>query len=571
MTDRDKLHEVSAALGSLKADVDAYLTTDPPDPPLDPVDEVGEFVLLPENIGPLSSCQPNGFKHQSELWTWQTLVPASNGGKVYDGPREQPRINDQAEACVYVPPVGRVIFYRIEIFDPSHQHSFTDVAEMKKWVPAYRPRIPEPVPCQIEWTGYDGTFHKHEFPTFAEFVAFIAAFVPEPPPPVENPDPDVLPFTGQRRWREIWPTWTPENSLSFAPAGWLTGEGFKEPRAFVEANWWDTGHQAGKEHEGDLDHARHLHIGAAVPRVVSGIFDIFARIRTFHWNEAKLAGITGMSFEMPGSRQMMPCPISQTNDDPVCIIRLPLTEHIHDICVPIRIDTTNCLTDGWCLFVVGVDIQRNDGVHHLVNFKVPVYVQNGNPRKDSGGTGFVQSTGWMTEYVTDPVTGAEKELNTFGYLSTNCLTSEVNGIKGPKRFLPDPHTEYVFRCSTGTGRFPLDMLVTKNPNFHLHPVAPREDPNYMGQVLVDELSVIGSKVNVRVPNPELAVGDRIVCRVSDRKPVGYHFVTLADGTRRVMSAQSVLPDGAVIDTDNPIVLKDPNGAVATVLAITMGA
>src|SRR5688500_2623930 len=73
------------------------------------------------------------------------------------------------------------------------------------------------------------------------------------------------------RYIEAWPA--DAASLPRQPkACWLTGDDcYPEPRNFIEAQW----------HEspiGDLDRARHIHLGAALPRIVRGVVRVDLRV-----------------------------------------------------------------------------------------------------------------------------------------------------------------------------------------------------------------------------------------------------------------------------------------------------
>lgn len=544
MTDRELLI-------AIRDQIDAHLAP----PPVDCV--LGEWRL--SEAGPYSTCQPDSFQHRSETWVRDVLVEPAHGG-VACGPTLETRIGTQS--CVYVPPSGGVIVYTVQIGD--HTHYFTDVAEMQVWVPRFVPPsdAPQDPPCSIEWRSYDGSMKRFTFETFSAFKVYVAGFVAEPAPP---PDPGALAFPGQAKWREVWPTYN-ASDVSQAPAGWVSGAEYPERRAFVEGQWWFSP-------IGDINRSRHVHVGAAIPCGMRGVVEIDVRIRLFHWHEMPgvvMQGLYSVGVDEPGVARMVPAPISEPNPGTV---NVPITGHIQDLWIPVRFDTRGAATDGWKSLTFRVDLFRQtDGVHHLVTLRVPVYLDNGGGRQVTNTAGTLMASGWMTEFVTDPVTGKRWELNNFGYIEPSLLMWDpANTAKDwpVRRFIDDPATFWSVRGSTGTNLWPIELLVTKNPDFHLHPnfSDPAQVAAFEGQVLVREKVLTGSKQTTKIDMGTFLVGDRLVLRLSDRKKPNYAWVVNPTTGERYPKR---LATGEVVPDEDRFLTADPDSVAATVLVVVLG-
>lgn len=509
-----------------------------------------------QSAGPWSSCQPDGTQHRSEVWV--------------RGMETETRVGHQP--CVYVPPSGGVISYRVEMFDGPgriHTHFFTEVSEMKSWIAAW---TGPDGPASLFYRDYDRVDHVETHATLTAFKAFIAGFVP-PVPPIITPVPGELTFPGQASWRDVWPDYNPLD-LSQAPGGLTTGDGFSEPRAFAEGQWWFSP-------TGLIRNMRHVHCGAAVPKKARGVFDIFVRLRSFHWHEMPgvvLRGLYSFGIFEPGVRVMAPAPLSERLP---AIINTPAAQHLTDVWIPIRIDSRGSVTDGWKALVLRAQLVRPakpgfDQIDHLVTVRIPIYLDNGGGREvtKGGDSGSFMCSGWMTEWLRDPLSDMKQEINNFGYVEPSIFRWDPanTGPDAPefnvKRFVDDPETFWTVR---GSGLMPLDLVVTKNPDFHLHPKydgTPEDNAlitKFNGQVMVDK-SIASSKLGTtKVSAAGFVSGDRMVTRILDMKSPRYEYVTQADGSRKLVR----LIEGQETAGGTPVPTHDPPSSAGSLLVVTL--
>lgn len=523
-------------------------------PLVDTETETRPTTLTLQTFGPWSACQPDNTQHRSEIW--------SNGVVTESRVGHQP--------CVYVPPSTGVISYKVEMFDgPNrvHTHFFTDVAEMKSWIAGW---AGPDGPATLFYRDYDRVGHVDTHATLAAFKAFIAAFV-APIPPVVEPPVGELPFPGQARWREVWPNYDPLD-LSQAPAGLTSGEGFPEPRAFAEGQWWFSP-------TGDIKHMRHVHCGAAVPKTARGIFDIFVRLRSFHWHEMPdvvLRGLYSFGIFEPGVRVMAPAPLSEKLP---AVINTPASQHLTDVWIPIRIDSRGAVTDGWKALTLRAQLVRPakpgfDQIDHLITVRVPIYLDNGGGREvtKGGDSGSFMCSGWMTEWLHDPISGMKQEINNFGYVEPSIFRwnpADTAAEFNVKRFMDDPETFWTVR---GSGLMPIDMMVTKNPDFHLHPKfdgTPADNAlvaKFNGQVMVEKRIASSKLGTTKILADGFVAGDRLVVRFLDTKSPRYEYVTQEDSTRKLVR----LTEGQDTAGGTPVPTHDPSSIAGSVLVVTMG-
>ena len=325
----------------------------------------------------------------------------------------------------------------------------------------------------------------------ALFVVVVAlAAHGQTPPPRE-----ALAFS--TNWRDLWPSWTP---AATPPAGWETCEGYPERRNFIEAQWHDA---AG----GDLEHARHLHIGGCFPEKARGVFQIDLRIMTFHWGDSILNGLRkNPCRNCDGLKRVAPSPVRA---DLFGAFRMPLKDHIHKVWLPVRYDTRGMPKGGNHLMEFDADIQRADGGHHLVRLQVPLFFDPTGTTDTTGlvpGAGTFGAEGWTTLAENGVV------ISPFGY-----LRAEVHNWKSQDpayrmpRFEGETVPEWRFRPVENVAGRLNQGAVFMNPDLHQHP------PFYGAVLLPDTAKATKKQVFVvRPPWPQ--AGDRFVFRSSDQTP-----------------------------------------------------
>lgn len=297
-------------------------------------------------------------------------------------------------------------------------------------------------------------------------------------------------------WQEVWPGYDAATSAAQAPAGWEDCSGYPERRNFLEAQWHDAA-------SGNLDEARHLHIGACIPEQVSGIFQIDWRIVTFHWSDATFLGIRKNPIRTgDGIVKLMPAPYSARLPGSV---RVPLTEHMHKLWLPVRYDTRKMLTDGAKLMECDVDIQRKDGVHHLVRIQIPLTFVNGEGRSVvNSGAGYYAVESWMTKVV-DGV-----EVSPFGYLRGELFNFLSGTTYKPRRFESQSETAYYWRAKSNKAARTITAMAVVDPDLHQHP------PFYGTVVLPDTKAPAASTIFSVFPT--LHAGNRLMFRSADQTP-----------------------------------------------------
>jgi hypothetical protein len=262
--------------------------------------------------------------------------------------------------------------------------------------------------------------------------------------------------------------------------GWVTGDGYPEPRNFIEAQW----HEA---HDGNLDKARHIHLGAAMPRIVKGMVRLDLRVQHFHFQGATFDSIRKVVVRTPQYvAKVMPAP---KNPEKMGLFQIPITEHLQQTYVPVDLDFRSVLEDGWFLMEIDASTRRADGRTVNVRLQTKIYVANNGTLPDTIVNHAAVET-WLS------TTALLR--NTFGYLRV-----EANGLR---RFESDPLVEPAVKVK---GRLDQEhsLLAAINPDLHQHP------PSY-GQVTVDQYvdPVTPKKEPLRLFGLALSPGDGLLLR-----------------------------------------------------------
>ena len=270
------------------------------------------------------------------------------------------------------------------------------------------------------------------------------------------------------------------STTTATPSGWLTGEGYPEPRNFIEAQW----HEAS---DGNLDRARHIHLGAAMPRIVKGRVRLDVRVQHFHFQGGTFDSIRKVVVRTPQYvTKVMPAPKKPTK---MGLFQIAITEHLQQTYVPVDLDFRSVLEDGWFLMEIDASTRRPDGRMVNVRLQTKIYVANNGTRPDR----IVNHAAVETWLSTTAVFR-----NTFGYLRV-----EANGLR---RFTSDPVIEPTVKVK---GRLDQEhtLLATVNPDLHRHP------PAY-GQVMIDQYvaAVTPKKAPLRLFAPALSPGDGLLLR-----------------------------------------------------------
>lgn len=321
-------------------------------------------------------------------------------------------------------------------------------------------------------------------------------YVPPPPPP--PPPPTSLPFSVN--WRDLWPDWTP---ASLPPQGsWASyeaGQGYAEPRVWHEAQWHDAA-------DGNLEHARHLHVGAWIPKVVTGVFQIDLRILTFHWNGVTMNGLR--KNPVRGATGLLKVAPSPVRSDLLGEFRLPLTDHMHKVWLPIRYDPRQMTASGTFGIEFDVDIQRPDNIHHLARLLTFIGFDPQNTGAVTGDGGSVAAEGWMSAF--DPVTGAEQ--NVFGYVHTEVQNwANIPPDYRAPRYETSKYDYFRFKPGVLDPGNVTKGLAMRNPDLHQH-------PPFYGDVLLPEADSLVAKAIWVTPGRPLKAGDRYVFRTSAQAP-----------------------------------------------------
>ena len=264
------------------------------------------------------------------------------------------------------------------------------------------------------------------------------------------------------------------------PDGWLTGEGYPEPRNFIEAQW----HEAS---DGNLDKARHIHLGAAMPRIVKGLVHLDLRVQHFHFEGGMFESIRKVVVRTPQHvSKVLPAPKKPKK---MGLYQISITRHLQETYVPLLLDFRSVQEDGWYLMEVDASTRRPDGRTINVRLQTKVYVAN-NGTIPEAIVNHVAVETWLSSNAVFP--------NTFGY-----LRAEATDVR---RFESDPPIEPIIRLK---GRLDQDhiLLATINPDLHQHP------PAY-GHVMIEQYvaAVTPKKAPLKLFAPALSVGDRLLLR-----------------------------------------------------------
>lgn len=470
MTDQEKLAQVSASLGALKADIDAHLT-----PATTPIDEVVERVLVSSEL--LGECQPNNFKHAIETYEYRTVSPASNGGKTYDGPRTETVINDQAEPCVYVAPTG-VIRYFVEI--GNHDHSFIDVQAMKDWMLVSGKNVAvaeggDP-PCRLDYEVISGP-KSFTFPTFTQFAAFIVTFVQTEAPPSNEPKDGPAPPEG----------WTDNLCLPVI---------HPEVRVYSSFQW-----HFNKSLLHDLDNidTAHMHAECCIPvpgQHVGGLLKLDLKPVFFHMQGFLFREMQVKSFD-PGAKVV--------SIEKYYFNRI-IEQHVqNDWYVPAVIDMSGTTTTKGPSFRVDVLATRTTEAgreDHTLFFEV----YDGN---------------WLAtgRKIFKPTGGIEKTV--LPYLGARLMHRDVRNPNStdpwPTPFAATDQGEWQIAPD---GPVPLTFRAAWNADLHQHP------PSY-GTILSE--GVFDGQIKyLFAKKPTTAVsGDRVMFRVADQRGVNEHGASAA--------------------------------------------
>ena len=287
------------------------------------------------------------------------------------------------------------------------------------------------------------------------------------------------------------------------PAGWTTGEGYPEPRQFIEAQWHDAP-------DDNLEQARHFHLGAAVPRVARGVFRLDLRVVTFHHFSGIFAGIRKALIRVPGgAARYLPAPVKPRAPG---TYNTPLTQHMHEFYVPLYFDTRSAREDGTHLMEIDATMVRDDGRTQNVRLQVPIYLDNGDTPVLDGKTGLpaLNADGQpikRTLVNRGGAPGAEGWISNtveasapFGYLRTS--------LRNVRRFEDEAPALPLEVHSNALPGASVDQMVTINPDLHKH-------PPLQGTVIVDRNEIFVKKAITSVMNqPPMIAGDRLMARTA---------------------------------------------------------
>ena len=305
---------------------------------------------------------------------------------------------------------------------------------------------------------------------------------PQPHPDLEpDPQPAQPPQPGPT------PGWPTVKQLPTTPLScWTTGQGcYPEPRNFIEAQW----HEAPNN---NLDQARHIHLGAAFPRVFKGIVRLDLRVVAFHMEGAQFEGIRKALIRVEGHRRLLPEPWKKGKQG---LFKTRVTKHLQEFYVPLYLDVTHAANSGTHLLEIDASFRSPDGHDSAIRLQVPIVIDNGKPSVPNK-VGAIAVEGWVSD---------RDGSTPFGYLR----------LAAPRvrRFVSErvePMDLYVSGLENRT----LSALAAVNPDLHKHP------PAY-GMVLLDQYVTMdfnARTIEKRVFQPALGVGDRLLFRVGDADP-----------------------------------------------------
>lgn len=308
-----------------------------------------------------------------------------------------------------------------------------------------------------------------------------------------------------------------------APAGLLDGQGYPEPRAFIESQWHDSASQ-------EADNMRHQHLGLAIPvgPIKGGLHWFHIRNVVFHFQGAVFGGIRKTPMRIAGTpRRWMPSYLPDADSDDMGRRKVPIPlgqdGHLMTFVTPLLMDLRNTATGGFW-FEADTQLRRPDGLSAQARLRWRMWVDNSadgmrrefrpasrptkagqwfyvwtNPDGTKGEQAddgrVVTAEGWVS-----PNPESEGGISDFGYLSIEA--------RGVRLVNTDPERP-VTVLAQGRSTRSLDVRIFRNPDLHRH-------PPFYGSVLRD-FQFTGDGSFTASDLPTEAVGDRTVFRVLDSR------------------------------------------------------